>query len=176
MLKSKIVGVVMAGGLLFAACGDDDGGGGDSSASSNEYSDAVAEAIQSEGDVPFSDDEVDCLARELVDAVGGASAFEDAGVSVDDLSSSADLSDSGLDIGEDEARAVAGSFSKCDINLTDAFLEDLGDDVPDEVRSCIEDNLDEDTFADLFADALVTGGEGDDLPPELLEDLTACLS
>ncbi|WP_436795830.1 hypothetical protein [Actinospongicola halichondriae] len=174
MYKNKIVGVVMAGGLLFAACGDD--GGGSSSASSNEYSDAIAEAIQSEGDVPFSDDEVDCLARELVDAVGGPSTFEDAGVSAEDLAGTADLSESGLDIGEDEAKAVAASFGKCDINLTDAFLQDLGDDVPDEVRSCIEDNLDEDTFADLFADALVTGGEGDDLPPELLEDLTACIS
>lgn len=174
MNMTKIAGALMAGGLLLAACGDDDGGGSD--ASSNAYSDAVAEAIRSEGDVPFEDSEIDCLARELVAAVGGESAFEDAGVEPEDLEGSSDLSESGLELGEEEAEAVAGSFGKCDINLTDAFLQDLGDEVPDDVRSCIEDNLDEDTFSELFAQALVTGEDGDDLPPELLEDLTACLS
>lgn len=165
-----MIGAVVAGGFLLAACGDDGGGG----AGSNEYSDAVAQAIRSEGEVPFSDDEIDCLARELVDAVGGPGAFEDAGIDPDDVQGS-DLSASGLDIGDEEAQAVAASFGNCDIDLVDAFLEDLPGDVPDDVRSCIEDSLDEDTFADLFAQALVTGEESDDVPQELLEDLTACL-
>lgn len=167
------MGAVMAGGLLLAACGDD---GGDSAAGSNEYSDAIGEAIRSEGDVPFSDDEIDCLSQELVDAVGGPSTFEDAGIEPGDLAGTSDLSESGLELGDEEATAVAASFGKCDINLTEAFLDDLGEDVPDDVKSCIEENLSEDAFADLFAQALVSGGEGDELPPELLQDLTACVS
>lgn len=174
MNKTKFVGALLAGGMLFAACGDDGGGG--SSADSNEYSDAVATAIRSEGDVPFSDDEVDCLSRELVAAIGGPSAFEDAGISADDLEGTANLADSGLEISDEEAEAVADSFGKCDINLTEAFLSDLGDEVPDEVKSCVEDNLGEDAFADLFSQALVSGGSGEDLPPELLQDLTECIS
>ena len=173
MNKTRFVGALLAGGLLFAACGDD--GGGDS-ADSNEYSDAVAAAIRSEGDVPFSDDEVDCLSRELVDAIGGPEAFEEAGISADELEGTANLADSGLEISDDEAEAVAASFGKCDINLTDAFLSDLGDEVPDEVKTCVEENLSEDAFADLFSQALVSGGTGDELPPELLQDLTECIS
>ena len=157
--------------MLFAACGDDGGG----SAGSNEYSDAVAEAVRSEGDVPFSDDEVECLSRELVDAVGGPSAFEDAGIDPEDLESTANLGDSGLDISDEQADAVADSFGTCDINLTDAFFSDLGYDVPDEVRSCVEDNLDEDAFAELFSQALVSDSPDGDLPPELLQDLSECL-
>lgn len=173
MNKTRFVGALLAGGMLFAACGDDDGG---SSAASNEYSDAVAEAIRSEGDVPFSDDEVDCLARELVDAIGGPSAFEDAGIEADDLEGTANLADSGLEVSDEQAEDIAASFGKCDIDLTDAFLSDLGDEVPDEVKSCVEDNLSEDAFADLFSQAFVDGGTDGDLPPELLEDLTACIS
>lgn len=172
MNMTRIAGAVMAGGLLLAACGDDGGGSG---AGSNEYSDAVADAIRSDPEVEFSDDEIDCLSRELVEAVGGPSAFEDAGVEPADLEGDADLSDSGLDLGDEEAEAVASSFGKCDIDLTEAFLQSLPGEVPDDVKSCIEDNLSEDTFADLFAQALVTGGSGDELPPELLQDLTACL-
>ncbi|MDE0802818.1 MAG: hypothetical protein OSA99_05790 [Acidimicrobiales bacterium] len=172
MNKTKFVGALLAGGMLFAACGDDGGG---SSAESNEYSDAVAASIRSEGDVPFSDDEVDCLSRELVDAIGGPSAFEDAGLSPEDLEGSSDLADIGLDVSEEQADAVAASFGKCDINLTDAFLSDLGDEVPDDVKSCVEDSFDEDAFADLFAQTLVSGDPGNDLPPELLEDLMACI-
>lgn len=172
MNKTKFVGALLAGGMLFAACGDDGGG---SSAESNEYSDAVAASFQSEGDAPFTDDEVDCLSRELVAAVGGPSAFEEAGISPEDVESSNDLSEFGLDISDEQAAEVADSFSKCDVNLTDAFLSDLGDEVPDEVKSCVEDSLDEDAFADLFAQTLVSGDPGEDLPPELLEDLMACV-
>ncbi len=169
--RTRIAGAVMAGGLLFAACGDDGGGG----ASSNEYSDAIAKAIRGEGDAPFSDDEIDCLAREIVDAVGGPSTFEDADISADDLAETTDLAGSGLELDGTEADAVAESFGTCDINLTEAFLDDLGADVPDDVKSCIEDNLTEDAFADLFAQALVSG-EGDELPPELLADLASCIN
>ncbi len=172
MKKNKLIGACLAAGLLVAGCGDD---GGDS-AGSNEYSDAVADAIRSDGDVPFSDDEVDCVAREMVDALGGPDTFADADIAPEDLADTDSLADSGLEVTEEQAKDVAQSFGTCDIDLTDAFLDGLGEDIPADVRSCVEESFGEDVFADLFAQAFVSGGQGDDLPPEVLQDLTECIS
>lgn len=171
MNKTKFFGAILASGLLLAACGDDGGGGG-----SNEYSDAIAESIRADEDVPFSEEEIDCLSVEFVDAIGGPDAFEDAGVSPEDVAESNDLSTTDLELGEDEAEGIAGAFGECDISLTEAFLSDFGDEVPDEVRTCIEENIDDEVFADLFAQAIIAGDEGDEPPPELMESLTSCIT
>ena len=174
MRLKTLTGALLAGGLLLAACGDDDGGG--ASAGSNEYSEAVARSIKAEEDIPFADDEVDCLAREVVAAVGGPDALEEAGISPEDIENADDLSETDLDLGEEEASAVAASFGKCDISIADAFLDALGDDVPAEARGCIEDKLDEDTLSELFASSIVEGSDAGDLPPDLLTALTECFT
>lgn len=174
-MKSRLLGIALAGAMVFAACGDDDDGGG--SAESNEYSDALAAMFKAEGEVPFSDDEIDCLARELVDAVGGPSALEDAGIEPGDIEEGQELSDTDLDLGDDEAEAIANSFGDCDISIAEAFLAEMGDEVPEETRDCIEDSLDDEALADFFAQTLIEGEDsGDDLPPALMEDLMGCIS
>lgn len=160
-------------GLLLGACGGDDDGGS-ASAESNEYSDAIAESIQSEEDTPFSDGEAECLAKEMVAAVGGPSFFEDAGISADDLLDSSDLSDAGVELSDDQIDDVAGVFGACDISLADKLLDTLGTDATDEQKDCAADALDEDVIADLFAQSLA----GDDEEPDMsaLGPLLACFS
>lgn len=174
MFDKKLLGALAAGALLFAACSDDGGsGGGDS----NAYSDALAESMRAEEELPFADEDIDCLAVEFVDAVGGPSALEDAGIDPEDLSSPDDLSDSELELGDEEAEKLAGSFGECGVSIADIFLSEMGDEVTDEQRSCVEDNLDEDELADFLAQSIVGGGENaDELPSGVMEELIGCFS
>ncbi len=174
MTTKRFLAALAAGTLLFAACGDDDDGGG-SSAESNEYSEALAAQLSSEEDLPLEGEQVDCLAAEFIDAVGGPSALEDAGVTPEDIADSEDVSELGLDLGEEEAEELASSFGDCDISLTELIISQAGDDIPDEVRDCVEDNLDEDALADFFAQTIIDEeSAGDDLPPDIMEGLLGC--
>lgn len=174
MKTTKILGTVAAVCLLFAACGDDDGGG----AGSNEYSEALAEMLKNEPDTPFSDDDIDCLSAELIEALGGPSALEDEGVTPEDIASSEDISELDLEVSDELAGKVANSFSDCDISPTDRILAELGDEVPDEVRECLEEKVSDDDFADLYAESLISGEEpgNDDIPPELTSAFAECIS
>ncbi len=171
MTIRRLLAALAACGLLLAACGDDgDGGGG------GEYADALADSIREDEEVPFSDDEVDCLAGRLVEAVGGADALEEAGISPDDLRDSEDIADLDLDPDDIDPEAVASSFSDCDISLAELILAEAGDDVPEEARQCVTEALDEDALADFFARTLIEGESDDELPPTVMEDLFACLT
>lgn len=169
MLRRSVVALV-AGTVLLAACGDD-GGGDDARA---EYVDAMTRSMAADEDLPFAAEDRDCLAGEFVDALGGPSALEDAGVTPDELADGEDLTALDLDLGEEEAQAIAASFGNCDVSLAEMVLAEAGEDVPAEVRTCVEENLDEDVLAEFFAQVLVDEAAGDEPPEALLEPLMAC--
>lgn len=171
MKTTKLLGAALAGALLLAACGDD-------GADSNEYADALATTLDEQEGSPFSDEENSCLAGEMIDAVGGPSALEDAGITPEDIRGSQEIAALDLDVDEAEEEELARSFSDCDISLADAVIDQLGDQVPAEVKQCLSDNITDEGLADVFADALVSGEapSGDDLPPELMPAFTECIS
>lgn len=60
------------------------------------------------------------------------------------------------------------------MSLSELVLAEAGTEVPDEVRACVEENLDEEVLAEFFATVLVDEQTGDEPPEELLEPLMAC--
>lgn len=169
-MPRRTVVAVVASTLLLAACGDD--GGGDDEARAR-YVDAMAESMAAD-DLPFAPENRECLSGKFIDAMGGASALQGAGVTPKELADGQDLAALDLDLGEDDAEAIAASFAECDVSLADMLLADVGEEVPAEVRSCVEENLDEEVLADFFAQVLVDEAASDQPPEALLEPLMAC--
>jgi hypothetical protein len=162
-----VLATLVLGALAVAACGGDDDG------AANEYSEAMA-ASMAEEDLPFDQQQIDCLSVEFVDAIGGPERLEEAGIEPDDLSGEQGLAELGLDLGEEEAQGLAASFSSCDVSLVELVLDEAGDQVPEGVRDCVEQNLDEDALAEFFAIVLVDESQSEEPPPALLEPIAAC--
>ena len=150
-----------------AACGDD-GGGGDAEGD-QEYVDAAVAGFE-EGDLPFGEDATECLAAGLVRAFGGAEAFEEAGVEPEDMESEDfDPVEAGLELDEDGAEVLAGTFEECDISMADLLvtsIEGEGADVGDDLRDCLEENVEQDAWAEVFTQAIVDPDSFENEPPE----------
>ena len=170
-MHRRLLAALAAGALLFTACGDDSGNAG---SGDDEYVEAMASSMEQDEDLPFAEQDIDCLSNEFVGALGGAERLEEEGITPEDLSGDAGLDELGLDLGEQEADAIAASFGNCDVSLAELVLAEAGDDVPDEVRQCVEENLDEEVLADFFATVLVDEETGEDPPEELLDPLLSC--
>jgi hypothetical protein len=171
-MHRRLLAVLAAGTLLLGACGNDDSGNAGSG--DDEYSEAMAASMREDGDLPFADEDIDCLAAEFVDALGGAERLEADGIAPEDLRGDDGLDDLDLDLGQAEADGIAAAFGACDVSLAELVLAEAGEQVPAEVRQCVEENLDEDVLAEFFATVLVDDESGDEPPDELLEPLLAC--
>ena len=170
-MHRRLLSVLAIAALLSGACGDD---GGNAGSGDDEYVEAMAASMRADDELPFADDDIDCLAGEFVDALGGAERLEEDGITPEELRGDEGLDDLGLELGQDEADGIAASFGSCDVSLAELVLAEAGEEVPAEVRSCVEENLDEDVLADFFATVLVDEDSGDEPPAELLEPLLAC--
>lgn len=170
-MQRRLLAVLAAGALVLASCGDDDDASSDRD---DEYAQAMADSMAADEDLPFEDRDIDCLSQEFIGAIGGAERLEAEGIEPDDLRGDDGLDELGLDLGEAEAEGIAAAFGNCDVSLAELVLAEAGDEVPAEVRDCVEENLDEDVLADFFAQVLVDDSAGDEPPQELLEPLFAC--
>lgn len=144
--------------FLLVACGDDGDGG---AAGDNPYVEAIADAMRADEDFPLESDDADCLASEIVDAVG-VDTFEDAGIEPDDITDpDFEFEDAGLELDEDTAEAMVDAFGNCDISFVDLMVDQMAaeGDVDDDLRDCIADNLDEDLFGDLMVQGLLGNEE-----------------
>ncbi|HEY1116181.1 MAG TPA: hypothetical protein VGE43_00660 [Acidimicrobiales bacterium] len=167
-MHRRLLAVLTAGALLLGACGDDD------SSTDDAYVDAMAASMRQDEDLPFAPDDVDCLAGEFVGALGGAERLEADDITPEELRGDGGLEELGLELGRDEADGIAASFGSCEVSLSELVLAEAGTEVPDEVRACVEENLDEEVLAEFFATVLVDEQTGDEPPEELLEPLMAC--
>ena len=170
-MHRRLLAVLAIAALLSGACGDD---GGDAGSADDEYVEAMAASMRADDELPFAEDDVDCLAGEFVGALGGAERLEEDGITPEELRSDEGLDDLGLELGQDEADGIAAAFGTCEVSLAELVLAEAGEEVPAEVRTCVEENLDEDVLADFFATVLVDEDSGDEPPAELLEPLLAC--
>lgn len=171
-MHRRLLAALAAGALLLSACGDDDSGNAGSG--DDEYVEAMAASMQQDEDLPFADEDIDCLSTEFVEALGGAERLEDEGITPEDLGSDEGLDELGLELGREEADGIAASFGTCDVSLAELVLSEAGEDVPADVRDCVEENLDEDVLATFFATVLVDEETGEEPPDELLEPLLTC--
>src|SRR3546814_168851 len=103
-MHRRLLAVLTAGALLLGACGDDD------SSTDDAYVDAMAASMRQDEDLPFAPDDVDCLAREFVGALGGAERLEADDITPEELRGDGGLEELGLELGRDEADGIAASF------------------------------------------------------------------
>jgi hypothetical protein len=171
-MHRRLLAVLAAGAMLLGACGGDDEG--NAGTGDDEYVEAMAASMQDDEELPFAEEDIDCLAGEFVDALGGAERLEADGIAPEDLRSGQAMEDLDLELGQEEADGIAASFGNCDVSLAQLLLAEAGDQVPEEVRTCVEENLDEDVLADFFATVLIDEQSGEEPPEELLEPLLAC--
>lgn len=157
-----------AGAVLLAACGDD------SSDAADDYTEAMAASMARGEELPFDQQDIDCLSVEFVDALGGAERLEEDGITPEDLRREEGLDQLGLELGEKEAEGIARAFGDCDVSLAELVLAEAGEEVPAEVRDCVEENLDEEVLADFFARVLVDESAQQEPPEALLEPLLTC--
>jgi len=167
----RVLALFLAGALVLAACGGDDESG---EGEANEYSEAMAASMAEDEDLPFEQQDVDCLSIEFVDALGGPDRLEEEGIEPADLRSDEGLDQLGLEISDEEAEGIAAAFGACDVSLAELVLSEAGEDVPKETRDCVEENLDEEVLAEFFARVLVDESSDQEPPEELLEPLLQC--
>lgn len=145
--------------LVLAACGGDEG------ASRDDYVDAATDALADAGDdenVTFDDDDAECLAEAVVDAIG-VDELNDAGISADDFVEVDALEELDVDIDDDVVDAMTDAVQDCEINFANSLAEEItgqfGEGVlSDEALECVGTEIGaSQELAEVFAESLITG-------------------
>ena len=166
--RPLLVGLgLLACTVVLGACGDDDSG---DPAPRNEYSAALAPNLFL--DLPVGDDARECIAAEFVEALGGPGAFEDEGVTPDELGRAIDLTELGLDVDREEAEQVAAALEPCGVSPVGLLLAGL--DLPADVATCVEDNVDEAELRRFIVRTIVDDRVAVEDDRELTEPLLVC--
>ncbi|HYZ98390.1 MAG TPA: hypothetical protein VE575_06540 [Acidimicrobiales bacterium] len=183
MRRMRVVVAVLVVGVLGTACGDDgggrdggdvfgggDGGGSGAEASSErgqEYVEALRESA--DDDENFTQEEVDCLATAMVEAVGVDNL--DNVTSPDELADS-DLSEVGLTLDEQQGDALWEEMGGC-LDFRQLFLDQLEQDqgLPAEAVDCLDGAMSDDFLQRVFVTSLVEGEEALDQDEELNDEL-----
>ena len=144
---------------VFAGCG-----GGEDGAPRSEHSSALADTLfrgDERTEAAVDDDARECVAAEFVDAVGGAEELESKGITPEELAAADDLAALGVEVGDAEAESVADALDPCGVPVIDLLLADFGE-VPADVRTCVEDEVDQAALRSFVVGAVLgTTGEGD---------------
>ena len=165
--RSSLVAVGLLVCALLGACGEDEG---ERPAPRNEYSAALAPNLFL--DLPVADDARECVAAEFVEALGGPDAFEDEGVTPEELGRAIDLTELGVDVDRDEAEQVAAALEPCGVSPVELLLAGL--DLPADVATCVEDNVDEVELRRFIVRTIVDDGVAVADDRELTEPLLIC--
>lgn len=123
--------------------------------SRDEYVDALATGLIGDPDFPVAEDEAECLAGSLVDAIG-METFEAAGASPSDLAAAEDFAEVGVELPADFEDRAAGAIVDC-IDIPRVAREGLARStgLPTESLECVTDDIDVEALGALLATALV---------------------
>lgn len=179
MSRVPVLSVLITVGLALSACGDDgDEGAGDDGTTTTEatgtedttpdgggggtdrqdYVDVTAELLT--GALPLQDDEAACFAAALVDAIGFEK-FVEAGISAEELRTSGELQDLGLDIEDGIADRFGENLGPCAIDYASVLLTFDG---PSEATQpgidCVNAQLDSEQLDQLLAAGATSGLTG----------------
>lgn len=199
MSRVPVLPVLITVGLALSACGDDgdegagddgtttteatgtedttpDGGGGGGGGDRQDYVDVTAELLN--GALPLQDDEAACFAAALVDAIDFEK-FVEAGISPEELRTSEELQDLGLDIEDGIADRFGENLGPCAIDYASVLLTFDG---PSEATQagidCVNAQLDREQLDQLLAIGATSGFTGvepeTDLPTLAQPALDAC--
>jgi len=158
--------------LLGAACGDSDDSGSGGSDQRQDYVDALAASAEEGGD-GLTAEERTCVAESFVDGYG-PDQLDEAGVSADDVREADGPGELALEFSDEQKDAFYEQLTDCmDVRtlMLDALSE--GTDAPDQVRGCLDDNLDDDLIRRFLVTGFTEGDAGFEADPELEGQLNA---
>lgn len=188
--KIAMLGIVVMLGLSVVACGgdddDDDAGKDDTSESGNDdgggggdgqaYVDAIMET--SADDETLSEDQNRCFAEAVVSGLG-VEAFEEAGVTPDDIRENPDdsPSDLGIDFSEEQADSFWTAANTC-VDVRGLFLESMsqGQELTEEQKTCLAEGLDEEFIKTMFLASFTEDTESfdEETTAKLTEVMSTC--
>jgi hypothetical protein len=143
--RTLALSILLAVGGL-AACSDD---GGDS-ADAQPFIDALATTLEDEDEGGPTAEQAECIAERTVEIIG-VDTFEEEGITPEDVEGSEGPADLGLELSDDDATAVAEGFFDCGFSFVDSLLNTMAPDASDELRDCVEDNVDQDVVVEGLA-------------------------
>lgn len=181
-----MLGVAALLGFATLACGGDDDDAADdgtdeTSDSGNEGDgQAYVDAIMETGvdDETLTEDQNRCFAEAVVTGLG-VEAFEEAGVTPDDIRENPDdsPSDLGLEFSEEQADGFWDAANEC-VDVRELFLESMsqGQELTDEQKACLAEGLDEEFIKTIFLASFTEDAESfdEETTNRLAEVMGAC--
>lgn len=162
MKKSSVALFAVVALTVGVSCGGDDAGSG--SSSSDDYVSAIATSLSNQADQPFSDEELRCIAKGVVDVMG-TEMFAEANLSPSDVAT-ADTLDL-PDPSAEQMTELAGIFLDGDcVDMGEIMAEQMmiqsGGQLTEEQAKCIGDILvNSEAFAEAFASSVAGTDSGD---------------
>lgn len=168
----------LALGALGVACVN--GGGGSGSESSSDEGQEYVEALMAASRDPVAtDQDLECYARSLVDAVG-VDKLQRAGVTPEDMSvPDASLSDFGISFDNGQVDAFWAGLNQC-MNVRAFVLRSLAADgeLSDDEVDCLDDTMSDDLIKRFITGAIAEGEhafqEDDQLTSDLVDAFGEC--
>ena len=182
---TRLLSLLAVLGLLVGACGDDDAAGGDpardeaaesetesgseketGSGSESEdaggpyttedYAAVLAADLRTGDSFPGTAEQVECVSTGFIEAIGGADALNEAGLTPDELAAAEGPADLGVELDEEAvANELVASFDDCEYDLIRLLTEALGADAPEGFEGCVRGELTNDDVAAVFARLII---------------------
>lgn len=147
----------------------DTGSGDGGPYSTEDYAAVLAAELQTGESFPGTEDQIACVSAGFVDAIGGADALNEAGVTPEDLAAAEGPDDLGVDLDVDAvADELVTTFDDCDYDLIRLLTESLGAGAPEGFEDCVREDLTNDDVAAVFARLIIDPADAqaaDDILP-----------
>lgn len=160
--------------------GDGEGGGGGEpvDAGADQYVEAMATSMSGEQGATFDQEQATCMATAIVDLVG-VEALNEAGVTPDDLANAESLAALDVEPPDGAAEDLGAAFDDCGIGeplastMVAGATAEAGDQLSEEVATCIEDNMDARRLTDALARSFLDATD-DDFQTAMGDAFAAC--
>lgn len=124
--------------------------------STEDYAAVLAAELQTGDALPGTEDQIECVAEGFVEAIGGADALNEAGLTPDELAAAEGPDDLRVELDEDAvADDLVTSFDDCDYDLIRLLTESLGAEAPEGFEDCVRGELTNDDIAAVFARLII---------------------
>jgi hypothetical protein len=156
---------------------DDDG----ESVDEDDYVDAMIDSFDASDpdELQIDRGQAECLAPQWIEIIG-VERMQENGIEPDDLrEDSVDVELTEIGLTEDDGNALYDTFSDCDIDIRQIFIDsmsaDADDEFTDEQRDCIGESFDDDVLRRIMVTTLIEGDDALDEDDELTGEIFALI-
>ncbi len=121
-----------------------------------DYAAVMAADLRTGDSFPGTAEQVECVSAGFIEAIGGADALNEAGLTPDELAAAEGPDDLGVELDEEAvADELVASFDECEYDLIRLLTEALGADAPEGFEDCVRGELTNDDVAAVFARLII---------------------